>query len=161
GAEDALVDRVVAVALDIADAALLQMHVDAAAAGAHIAGGPPDLVRDAWRGLHLRHGHFPASLMTRDSRAIPRVSSSGVTGTSASLAIRSGADLRVTLSTTAREGDGVKPPMAAIGLPGHSSAFPSPNAASPASSSTAKRRNSCGSVPKKCRPPSQDRKSVV
>ena len=50
GADHAAVDRVVAVALDIADQrrtvrAVPQVHVDAAAAGAHIAGGAPYLVR--------------------------------------------------------------------------------------------------------------------
>ena len=44
GAQHALVDRMVAVALDITDAALAQMHIDPAAAGAHVAGGLADLV---------------------------------------------------------------------------------------------------------------------
>ena len=43
-AQHAAVDRVVAIALDVADAAVLQMNFDAAAAGAHVAGGVLDLV---------------------------------------------------------------------------------------------------------------------
>src|SRR5437763_16196830 len=38
------IDRVVAVAVDVADPAVLQMHPDAAAAGAHVTGGGLDLV---------------------------------------------------------------------------------------------------------------------
>ena len=49
GAEHAAVHRVVAVAFDIGDLALFHMHVDAAAAGAHVAGGAADLVRDLGR----------------------------------------------------------------------------------------------------------------
>ena len=45
GAEDAAVDRVVAVALDVAHLAAGQVHVDAAAAGAHVARRLADLVR--------------------------------------------------------------------------------------------------------------------
>ena len=45
-AQHALVDRVVAVALDVFDRAVLEVHLDAAAAGAHVAG----------RGLHLVPG---------------------------------------------------------------------------------------------------------
>ena len=48
GAQDSLVHRVVAVAFDVADAAVLQVHLDAAAAGAHVAGRGRDLV------VHLR-----------------------------------------------------------------------------------------------------------
>ncbi len=48
-ADDAAIDRVVAVALDVADAAILQMHFDAAAAGAHVAGRGLDLVGDLGR----------------------------------------------------------------------------------------------------------------
>ena len=43
-ADHAAVDWVVAVAVDVADAAVLQMDPDAAAAGAHVAGGCLDLV---------------------------------------------------------------------------------------------------------------------
>src|SRR5690606_23607968 len=53
GAEHALVHRVVAVSFDVADAAVLQAHVDAAAAGAHVAGGLLDLVRDLRRRVDL------------------------------------------------------------------------------------------------------------
>src|SRR3569833_2658669 len=44
GADHAAVDRVVAVAVDVTDAAVLEMHPDAAPAGAHVAGGGLDLV---------------------------------------------------------------------------------------------------------------------
>ncbi len=43
-AQHALVDGMVPVALDVADAAILQMDLDAAAAGAHVAGREFDLV---------------------------------------------------------------------------------------------------------------------
>ena len=46
GTEHALVDRVIAVAFDVGDLTVLQMHIDPAAAGAHVAGGLFDLVRD-------------------------------------------------------------------------------------------------------------------
>ncbi len=49
GAKDATIDRVVAVAVDIGDFAVLQVHVDATAAGAHVAGRLPDLVRNRRR----------------------------------------------------------------------------------------------------------------
>ena len=51
GAENALVHRMVAVALDIADLAIAKMHIDAASAGAHVAGGLPDLVTDGGGGI--------------------------------------------------------------------------------------------------------------
>ena len=51
GAEDAAVDRVVAVALDVLHPAGLHVHVDAAAAGAHVAGGLADLVGDLGGGV--------------------------------------------------------------------------------------------------------------
>ena len=54
-ADHALVDRVVAVAVDVADPAVLQMDPDAAAAGAHVAGGGLDLVG---RGLGQRNVRF-------------------------------------------------------------------------------------------------------
>ena len=49
GAKHAPVHRMVAVALDIGEAAVLEVDVDAAAAGAHVAGGLAHLVRDARR----------------------------------------------------------------------------------------------------------------
>ena len=58
GAEHAAIDRMVAVAFDVADLAVLDVHVDAAAAGAHVAGRLADLVgngpgqRDARLGTH-------------------------------------------------------------------------------------------------------------
>jgi hypothetical protein len=46
GAEHALIDRMIAVALDVTDLAVLDVHIDAATAGAHIAGRFSDLVGD-------------------------------------------------------------------------------------------------------------------
>ena len=43
GADHALVQRVLGVALDVAHLAVAQVHADAAAAGAHVAGGVADL----------------------------------------------------------------------------------------------------------------------
>src|ERR1700730_14198270 len=43
-AQHALVHGMVAIALDVADLAVLEEHADAAAAGAHVAGGGLDLV---------------------------------------------------------------------------------------------------------------------
>ena len=62
GAEHTLVDRVIAVALDIGDflfavGARLQMYVDPAAAGAHVAGGLFDFVRDMGREVDCRLIH--------------------------------------------------------------------------------------------------------
>ena len=57
GAENTFVDRVIAVAFDVADGAVLQMHLDAAAARAHVAGGALDLVVDLGRGVDLRVFH--------------------------------------------------------------------------------------------------------
>ena len=51
GAEHAAVDRVVAVAVDVFHFAVKEMHVDAAAAGAHVAGGLAHLVGDLRRGV--------------------------------------------------------------------------------------------------------------
>ena len=60
GAEHALVHRVIAIALDIRDLAILHVHVDAAAAGAHVAGGLAHLVGNVGRSvdmwLMMRHG---------------------------------------------------------------------------------------------------------
>src|SRR6185312_8527671 len=44
GAEHAAIDGMRAVSLDVADAAVAEMHFDAAAAGAHVAGGEGDTV---------------------------------------------------------------------------------------------------------------------
>ncbi len=54
-ADHAAVDRMIAIAVDVADAAVLQVHADAAAARAHIAGGGLDLVG---RGLGQRNSRF-------------------------------------------------------------------------------------------------------
>jgi hypothetical protein len=48
-ADHPAIDRVIAVALDVADAAILQMDFDAAATGAHVAGCAFDLVRHLGR----------------------------------------------------------------------------------------------------------------
>ncbi len=53
GAEHALVDGMVPVALDIADLAAFDVHVDAAATGAHVAGGLADLVGNGGREVDL------------------------------------------------------------------------------------------------------------
>ena len=55
-AQDALVDRMVLVALDVADLAVLHVHLDAAAAGAHVTGRVFHLVGDFRR--KLDHGVF-------------------------------------------------------------------------------------------------------
>ena len=44
GADDAAIDRMLRIAVDVADAAILEMHADAAAARAHVARGRLDLV---------------------------------------------------------------------------------------------------------------------
>ena len=70
-AQHALVHGMVAVALDVADLAVLEEHADAAAAGAHVAGGGLDLVgrrhREGDLGLaRLREGlHQLAFLLPR------------------------------------------------------------------------------------------------
>ena len=62
GTENALVHRMVAVALDVADLAVTKMNIDAAAAGAHVAGRLPDLVTDMGGGVDLRlNGHVWSS----------------------------------------------------------------------------------------------------
>src|SRR5438046_10719620 len=52
-ADNAAINRVPRIALDKSDAAVLQVHFDAAAAGAHVAGRVFDLVGDARRGIDL------------------------------------------------------------------------------------------------------------
>ena len=56
-ADDALVDRVIRVAVDIGDAAILHLYPDAAAAGAHVAGGGLHLVPVLRRGVYDGFGH--------------------------------------------------------------------------------------------------------
>ena len=56
GAQRTLVHRVVAVALDIANRTVQQVHLDAALAGAHVAGGEFDLIVDSGRGVDLLRG---------------------------------------------------------------------------------------------------------
>ena len=56
GAQHAAIDGMVAVALDVADLAVLDMDVDAAAAGAHIACGLAHFVRDGRGQRDLRVG---------------------------------------------------------------------------------------------------------
>ena len=46
GAEHALVYRMIAVALDIGNLAVLHVHIDAAATGAHVASGFAHLIGD-------------------------------------------------------------------------------------------------------------------
>ena len=50
-AQHAAIDRMVLVAVDVADLAVLDVDVDAAAAGAHVAGGLGDAVGDVRRGI--------------------------------------------------------------------------------------------------------------
>jgi hypothetical protein len=50
GADHAAVDRMVRVAVDVAQLAVAQVHADAAAARAHVAGGRLDLVHRVGRG---------------------------------------------------------------------------------------------------------------
>ena len=75
--------RMVAVALDIGDLALLHMHVDAAATGAHVAGGLANLVRDLGRQikrrLGVRHGRAGSFSRARVWRAICFSSAAGMT----------------------------------------------------------------------------------
>ena len=62
GTENALVHRMVAVALDVTDLAVTKMNIYAAAAGAHVAGRLPDLVTDMGGGVDLRlNGHVWSS----------------------------------------------------------------------------------------------------
>ena len=70
GAQHALVDRVRGVALDVADAAVLQPHLDAAAAGAHVAGGGLDLV--AGRGRRVDRGFGGRLACAHCARGTPR-----------------------------------------------------------------------------------------
>src|SRR3546814_3013310 len=53
GTEHALVHRMVGIALQIADLAVLEVDVDAAAAGAHVAGGLLDLVGNFRAGVDV------------------------------------------------------------------------------------------------------------
>ena len=57
GAQNALVHRMIAVALDVADLAVLKMDVDAAAARAHVAGRLTDFVRNRLGQIDLVGGH--------------------------------------------------------------------------------------------------------
>ena len=57
GADHALVDRVLGVAVDVAHLAVAQVHADAAAARAHVAGGRLDLGLAARRGIGERIVH--------------------------------------------------------------------------------------------------------
>ncbi len=53
GAKHTLIDRVVLVAFDILDLAVLHVDIDPATAGTHITCGAADLVADNWRGVQL------------------------------------------------------------------------------------------------------------
>ena len=57
-AQHPVVHRVVGIALDVAQLAVAQVHANPAAAGAHVAGGVLDLVRNRRRGIE------PALLQT-------------------------------------------------------------------------------------------------
>ena len=49
GTQNTLVDRMVAIAFDVADLAVLQVHIDTATAGAHVAGGLADFITNRLR----------------------------------------------------------------------------------------------------------------
>ena len=52
GTQHTFIHRVITIALNIANLAIAQMHIDAATAGAHIAGRLLDLVADFWRRIN-------------------------------------------------------------------------------------------------------------
>ncbi len=56
GADHALIERMVRIAVDVAHLAVAQMHANAAAAGAHVAGGLLDLLNGTGRGRRGLHG---------------------------------------------------------------------------------------------------------
>jgi hypothetical protein len=75
-ADHAAIDRMVLVAVDVADLAILDVHIDAAAAGAHVAGRLGDCVTNRLRQGNVRFGHgVIASLVTSQNpcfiRTIP------------------------------------------------------------------------------------------
>ena len=96
-AQHALVHGVVAVALDVADLAVLQVHADAAAAGAHVAGGGLDLVG---RGHRQRLSLAQATGTGRASRSLNG----------------SGADVRARSAKQSRFGRRAKPAEADFGI---------------------------------------------
>jgi hypothetical protein len=63
GAQHTAVHGMIGIALDVAQLAITQMHLDAAAAGAHVTGGVLDFVRNFGRGVNAfllqRHVVFP------------------------------------------------------------------------------------------------------
>ena len=61
GTQHAAIHRMIGITLDIAQGAILQMHLDAAAAGAHIAGGVFHFVADGGRQVDFLGvaGHDP------------------------------------------------------------------------------------------------------
>ena len=56
-ADDALVHRMIGVAVDIGDRAVFQIHLDAATAGAHVASRGLDLVPGLGRSVDGGFGH--------------------------------------------------------------------------------------------------------
>ena len=78
-ADHAAIDRVMAIALNVPDPAILQMDFDPAAAGAHITGGVFDLVGYFWRGVDdlLRFEIVP-QLVEETSLRIDRDDRAGV-----------------------------------------------------------------------------------
>ena len=70
-AKHAAVDRMVRIAFDVADLAVAQMHVDAATAGAHVAGGLLDLGADGFVQIERGFGH-PPILPARHPSGEPR-----------------------------------------------------------------------------------------
>ncbi len=93
-ADHAAVDRMIAIALDVADAAVLQMDFDAAAAGAHVAGRVFDLVGHLGRGVDdLPWREIGAQPLEKAALLrIPRADNGGVAAAHASSFLFGGAD---------------------------------------------------------------------
>src|SRR5947209_8794567 len=77
-AQHALVDGMVPVAFDVADLAVADMHLDAAAARAHVAGGVFDLVGYYRREVDYRLPEHSPSLSGAPSAGVSRVYSMGI-----------------------------------------------------------------------------------
>ena len=71
-ADHAAVDRVIAVALDVADAAVLEMHFDPAAAGAHVTGRTLHFVGDPGRSIDQLAGREIVAQPAGERHASPR-----------------------------------------------------------------------------------------
>src|SRR4029077_2422134 len=78
-ANHAAVNRVIAVAFDIADGAVFEMNFDPASAGAHVAGRIFDLVRNLWRRIQLFPAREKIAHALAEFHLIPRWASSRAT----------------------------------------------------------------------------------